>query len=90
MAKTKYKKYKIKKFTLPKGKDIMKRQESSTVEGLVIEMKSVPKKKQKPGNNGGNKTTKQILLNFIDQTNIRFDRIEQRFDNLIKKNNLKE
>ena len=47
-------------------------------------------KTRKKTNGGRGKTTKQILLEFIDQTNSRFDRLEQRFDSLVKKNNLKD
>ena len=95
MKNNKFKKFILKSFTLPAGKYIINSDNIITVKELVVEMKSIPAKRRKPGNNSG-KTTKQLLLEFIDKTNDRFDRLESKIDGqdkllrrVIKLNNLK-
>ena len=85
----KYKKFQIKNFTIPDGKYIINSDKSITVQGLVIEMKSVPSKKKRKTSN--NSKPPKWFKEFVDT---RFDpfanETRQRFDNLVKKNNLKE
>ena len=63
----KFKKFRIKSFTLPEGKYIINSDKSITVKELVVEMKSIPAKKYKPSN-----TSKQPKW-FKDFVETKFD-----------------
>ena len=73
---TKYKKYKIKTFTLPAGKYIINNDDSITVQDLVIEMKSVTKKKRKQNNNS---KPPKWFKDFVDNE---FKPFRKDFDNV--------
>ena len=79
---SKFKKYRLKTFTLPAGKYIINSDKSITVKEITVEMKTVPSKR-KPGN--GSKPPKWFK-EFVEND---FKPFRKDFDTVVKVNNLK-
>ena len=92
----KFKKYKVKRFTIPEGKYIINSDKNITVQELTVEMKSIPQKRRKQRESKPPKWFKDFvenefrpLVNRIDNLEKDVRNLRNDFNNVVKLNKLK-